>query len=213
MAQADHNREVARYLATPPRHDWAITAAFYSAVHYFEAWLFDEAEKHSETSIPTNSDGKLAHTAHGWREILVHRKMPKDAFISFRKLHETSETARYLSLFKVGTPAAPTWTTAPAPNYFNEAHARSLVEGDLEKFRRVVKAELRGFLQKLDLEGRSPIAGRLLRKKVLQFFRDSAELLNQSEGDLRGRFGTPEVALLKAALADSGLALRRTDGD
>src|SRR2546428_4691471 len=95
LSQAEHNREVARHLLdTPPRHDWAITAAFYSAIHYFESWLFDQPEAHTETSIPTGSDGRLRYTAHAWREQLVRTKLSKDSFKSYQQLHHASETAR-----------------------------------------------------------------------------------------------------------------------
>jgi len=208
LAQADHNREVARFLTAPPRHDWAITAAFYASVHYFEAWLFDQPEQHSETSVPTGADGRLRYTVHAWRERLIQKALSKDAFTSFRKLHENSEIARYLNLFQVGRGAPPSWTPAPAPSYFSPSQAQTLVEKDLERFRTAVKAELCALLEGLNLERRNLIVGRLVRKKVLQHFRDPAELLSKSESELHRDFGAPEVALLKTALSENGMTFR-----
>ncbi len=86
LSQAEHNEEVAnRLVKEPPYHDWGITAAFYSAIHYLECWLFNRPEEHTETGIPVNPDGKLLYTAHAWREKIIEEKLNKDAFKSFRK--------------------------------------------------------------------------------------------------------------------------------
>src|SRR5258705_5705908 len=97
VAQANHNRTVAQSLLTEPRHDWAITAGFYSAVHSFEALLYFKPQKHTETSIPTKPDGSQRYSRHAWREILVQQYLPEPLAKSFRKLRTASESTRYLA--------------------------------------------------------------------------------------------------------------------
>jgi len=125
LSQAKHNEEMANKLAQdPPYHDWGITAAFYSAIHYLECWLFYRKEKHTETSIPLDKDGKFLHTPHAWRERLVERQLNRKAFLSFRKLRDASETARYLNLFPR---KAPPWLDKPASDYFSPEDAKKMV--------------------------------------------------------------------------------------
>lgn len=132
LSQAKHNEEVARKLVKePPYHDWGITAGFYSAIHYLECWLFNRKEKHTETSIPVGGDGKFKYTPHAWREKIVERDLSERAFKSFRKLKDASETARYLSLYRVHAGREPNWLDKPAPDYFTPEDAGNLVEKDL----------------------------------------------------------------------------------
>jgi hypothetical protein len=132
LSQAQHNEEVAnRLIQEPPYHDWGITAAFYAAIHYVKCWLSHRPEQHTETSIPVNRDGKLQYTPHAWREKVVERDCSKDAFKSFRKLRDASETARYLSLFRVRAGGIPQWLNKPAAEYFSQRNAKNIVEQDL----------------------------------------------------------------------------------
>lgn len=132
LPQAKHNEEVANRLVQEyPFHDWGITAAFYAAIHYLECWLFNRKEKHTETSIPIGSDGKLLYTPHAWRERIVQNELSRDAFTSFRKLRDASETARYLSLYRIGRAHDPKWLDKPASNYFTQEDARNMVEKSL----------------------------------------------------------------------------------
>lgn len=136
LSQAKHNEEVANKLVNePPYHDWGITAGFYAAIHYLECWLFDKKEKHTETSIPVDPDGKLLYTAHAWREQIIQKRLSKDAFKSFRKLRDASETARYLSLYRIGAGRSPNWLDKPASDYFKPEDAKTLVEKDLNTFK------------------------------------------------------------------------------
>jgi hypothetical protein len=136
LSQAKHNEEVAlKLVKEPPYHDWGITAAFYSAIHYFECWLFNREEKHTEISIPFGEDGKFLYTPHAWREKLVERYLSKEAFKSFRKLRDASETARYLSFYRVHTGKTPSWLDRPAPEYFSQYDAKNLVEKSLKTFK------------------------------------------------------------------------------
>lgn len=137
LSQAEHNEEIANKLVKePPYHDWGITAAFYSAIHYLECWLFNRPEKHTETSIPVGSDGKFLYTAHAWRERIIEKELNKDAFKSFRKLRDASETARYLSLYRIGPGRIPQWVDKPAPDYFRPVDAGNMVGKDLVIFKR-----------------------------------------------------------------------------
>jgi hypothetical protein len=132
LSQAKHNEEVALKLVKElPYHDWGITAAFYSAIHYLECWIFNRKEKHTETSIPVGEDGKFLYTPHAWREKIVERNLSKEAFKGFRKLRDASETARYLSLYRVHPGMTPGWIDMPASDYFRPEDARSLVEKSL----------------------------------------------------------------------------------
>lgn len=141
LAQAEHNRQLAeKLLGEPLYHDWAITAAFYAAVHYFEQWLFSEPEKHTETSIPVDTKGRLRYTAHAWREKIIQNKLSKDAFRSFRKLRDASETARYLSLARISPRGTPDWIPAPACQYFSLEYAKELVVKELSDFRESLRS-------------------------------------------------------------------------
>lgn len=103
VLQAEHNEKTAKKLAfNPPCHDWGITAAFYSAIHYFESWLFHTKHKHTETSILIDNEGKLKYTPHAWREKIVTDEFTRRGFKAFRKLREASGIARYLSFSRIG---------------------------------------------------------------------------------------------------------------
>lgn len=135
LSQAEHNKKLARKLVNePPYHDWGITASFYSAIHYFECWLYDKSEKHTETSIPVGRDGKFNMSPHAWREKLIHNHLSEEAFKKFRKLRDASETARYLTLCRIGSSKSPQWLDGLASDYFPPGEAKKLVEIDLEVF-------------------------------------------------------------------------------
>jgi hypothetical protein len=139
LSQAQHNEQLAnKLIQEPPYHDWAITAAFYASIHYIECWLFEQKEKHTETSIPVGDDGKFQYTPHAWREKIVERKLNKNAFKSFRKLRESSETARYLSLYRISSGITPKWLDKPASNYFSPKDASDIVNRDLAILRQEV---------------------------------------------------------------------------
>ena len=206
LSQAEHNRATARHLLSPPFHDWSITAAFYAAIHYFEAWIYDQPETHTETSIPADGQGQLRYTAHSWREQLVQKRIPKEAFKSFRLLREASETARYLSLSRLGTGSA-SWVTGPAPDFFALAQAKALVEGHLDEVRAALRAEWRIFVEELDLVKLDAVAGTLARKKLVTTFRNKDDLLSRTPNDLGAVFGRGELSLIQQALEAKGLTL------
>lgn len=140
LSQAQHNEQLANKLVQePPFHDWGITAAFYAAIHYLECWLFNRKEKHTETSIPVGSDNKFRYTPHAWRERIVEIELTRNAFKSFRKLRSASETARYLSFYRIGTGRMPQWLSMPASQYFSPKNAKRLVDKDLVTLRNELK--------------------------------------------------------------------------
>ena len=140
LSQANHNEELAKKLIQePPFHDWGITAAFYASIHYIECWLFNRPEKHSETSIPLGSDGKLLYSAHTWREKIAEKNFSKETFKSFRKLRDASETARYLSQYVGPRERRELRWFQPAPQHFSTDDAKTLDETDLT----VIKNDLK----------------------------------------------------------------------
>ena len=86
--QAGHNRGCATHLidsgAAPALcHDWAVTAAFYSAVHYVEAGF---------------TSGVTGHTySHKVRNRRIPDLYGKKCWKSYRKLYNASSIARYLN--------------------------------------------------------------------------------------------------------------------
>jgi len=128
LSQARHNEEVAdRLISDPPYHDWAITAGFYAAIHYFESWLFNKPEQHSETSRPKNPNGSLP-SVHAWRLHLIQQKLTPEAFKSYEKLKVSSENARYLDF-----PNA--LANFTAFDYFTPTEAEKLVRKNLGVFK------------------------------------------------------------------------------
>ncbi len=136
LSQAQHNEELANKLVQElPFHDWGITSAFYAAIHYLECWLFQRGEKHTETSIPTDEEGRLRYTPHAWRERIVRRDLSKNAFKSFRKLRDASETARYLSLYRMRPGRMPRWLDKLASQHFRQEDANNMVKKGLDILR------------------------------------------------------------------------------
>lgn len=98
LSQAEHNEELAsKLLQDNPFHDWEIIAGFYAAVHYFEAWHVKKYKHRTEADIPVNERGELRYSVHAWREKKIERNFSKEYLISYRKLKNESQVARYLS--------------------------------------------------------------------------------------------------------------------
>jgi len=211
LAQADHNEGMARFLLDKPFFDWSITAAFYSAIHFFEARLFvefaDPNEKHTETSIPVDSEGKLKFTPHSWREQLIRTRYSKETWKCFRSLRESSQTARYLSNMNRDARA---FSLKPAFSVFSEKNARFSVENDLTSVKRELKIDLVGFIHSLEIDKADPIRGALIVGKLLDNFGTRAELLNETKDSLRQIFSKSDIDLLQAQLAKIETSLKTT---
>jgi hypothetical protein len=132
LAQAKHNEDVADLLVgADSTHDWAITAAYYAAIHYVECWLYDfmkaEDKKHTETSMPLRENKEPKHSMHNWRQIIVENNLAEDTARSLRKLKVTSDQARYLVVTRKGPGGKPIWICMTADEFFKPEHARNIV--------------------------------------------------------------------------------------
>lgn len=106
ILQARHNETLARELVSYGYRfkDWSIVAAFYAAVHYFEARLHGYPQLthpeaagrilHTEDSIPLDL-GRYKYSPHAWREQLLIANFDRRTRYAFRSLRFASETARY----------------------------------------------------------------------------------------------------------------------
>jgi len=198
IQQADHNRAVSSHLLQQDSfHDWAVTAAFYSAIHYFEAWLFDRSERHTEENVPSNKDGELQYTVHGWRERLVHKSLPKEAFKAYRQLKEASETARYLSLPKAITGAK--WTSSGAWIFIPLPQARTLAEHDLNIFAAALDLELTRFLHTIDFESTVGVAAALIRRRIIGDYRTKERLMKERPDEIKRRYGADALSAFEKA--------------
>lgn len=90
VQQAHHNLHcAAEILKDPSCRDWAITAAFYAAIHFVEAGL---------TSYPSTELKDLIGDDgyHNQRQELVRVKFTQECYRNYRKLREASQNVRYL---------------------------------------------------------------------------------------------------------------------
>jgi hypothetical protein len=120
VAQAKHNEQCANFLLIQEHaryRDWAITAAFYAAVHLAEACF---------TTIPkTARTGSAADLADEGKHTYRQRKIKELAFPawrSYRKLQDASYNLRYL--------ARSDWRA-----YYNAEAARLLIQDHLPRVR------------------------------------------------------------------------------
>ena len=108
IRQAQHDEDLAKKLVENGYQfkDWAVTAAFYAAVHYFEARLHQEPQFtcpgissrifHTESSIPTYGNStRYRYSHHGWREQLIRRNCDRATVTAYRELRNASQIARY----------------------------------------------------------------------------------------------------------------------
>jgi hypothetical protein len=91
IRQAKHNLECAeRFLSNAECRDWAITAAFYAAIHFVEAGLTSYPDAELKGSLGDDS-------YHNRRQDLVRTKFGPECFKRYRKLREASQNVRYLA--------------------------------------------------------------------------------------------------------------------
>jgi hypothetical protein len=97
IEQANHNENCAKHLLTQPKapfRDWAITAAFYCAVHLAEACFSTRNDiGHTDTAPDRGSEEK-----HHYRSRKIRELASKSAYQSYRKLSEASYHVRYLAM-------------------------------------------------------------------------------------------------------------------
>jgi hypothetical protein len=121
--QAEHNEKVAISLSETEFFDWAITCAFYSALHYVEAKFASIPEvEHSEVLYQKSrikmdaEDVKMS--VHTFREILIGKYF-KSIRSQYSQLRTSSEMVRYLE----------TTHDKPAFKFINKETAKRLIQG------------------------------------------------------------------------------------
>lgn len=99
IAQAKHNLACAGKLIRDTHcRDWAITATFYSAVHFAEAGFTAVPDVgHSDIRRPTDEE------PHAYRERLIREKYGEACYRSYRKLRIASYNVRYLAGWQTRT--------------------------------------------------------------------------------------------------------------
>ncbi len=118
LHQAQHNMDCAKRLVSNPQdRDWAITAAFYSAVHFAEAGFNNNEILHSESKCPSTI------SPHKFRENMVKAKFGNICFRSYRKLFDASYNVRYLPMTYS--------TTGIALDYYSQADAIKFIDTEL----------------------------------------------------------------------------------
>jgi len=125
--QANHNEQCARFLIddAPEYRDWAITAAFYAAVHLAEASFFT----HSDIGHSATAKDRGGAEIHRYREGKI-RELANSAYPSYRKLREASQHARYLARSRGSST-----THQSMMDYYGESVVRNFIEKDLPKVR------------------------------------------------------------------------------
>jgi hypothetical protein len=144
--QAQHNEALATTLvAADDFRDWACTASFYAAVHYFEAFLaanptacrHPEATAlvidHSESTIPQDITGRRKYSPHVWREELIRHNRSRQTWRSYRQLRESSQIARYHTDLALKPRLMPARGTAH--DFFDKATVTQLTHQELGGFK------------------------------------------------------------------------------
>ena len=123
IEQAEHNKSFAEQLIeTKPMlyKDWAVIGAFYSAVHFIEAYRANKNGDHS--------DGHLN------RNLFVIQEFPKKISKAYMKLSRLSRILRYLELAGKIYPSKGTW--------INDADVMAFVTISLINVEEEVKTQL-----------------------------------------------------------------------
>ena len=126
IQQARHNEDCASFLLANNQgaRDWAITAAFYSAVHLVEACFSTVGTiGHSDHA----QDTRGGEDPHEYRQRKV-LELASSCYNSYRKLRLASYHVRYL-------PASAPGGSLFALHYYDIKAARYLVETDLPSIR------------------------------------------------------------------------------
>jgi len=138
IEQAKHNEKCAVFLidTAPKYRDWAITAAFYAAVHLVEAcFTTQKAIGHTESAPDRGNQEK-----HSYR-IKKIRHLAPDAYKSYKRLFDASYNVRYLN-------NSGSHGLTSAAQYYSEATVRKLVKEHLS----VVRTELEKAFTPLSLK-------------------------------------------------------------
>jgi hypothetical protein len=126
VAQAKHNLACAsKFLTDAQCRDWAITAAFYAAVHFAEAGFTANEVGHSDAKRPQNEE------PHSYRERMVREKFGEECYRSYRKLRTASNNVRYLA----------DWSARPGMSldYYPQSAAERFINVDLSLVRQKIQ--------------------------------------------------------------------------
>jgi hypothetical protein len=132
IAQATHNEKFGLFLKKNLAYkDWLITVCYYASLHYVEAKFATLPNiQHSTLNIPKDPNtGKDRYSVHGWRNQLIKQNLPQKVFICYRKLEESSQTARYLDVNRSGS----------ASSFFTDQNALDMFDKNLQ----TIKTELK----------------------------------------------------------------------
>lgn len=121
--QAKHNKACASELAQTGRYkDWAVTATFYSAIHYVEAGLEWMRRSHPNKNCPAGV------SIHDVREAIV-KSMFRNCYYQYRDLRIASQNARYLQDNVAGS----------ASSYFTQAAVNEFITVNLQQVQNEVE--------------------------------------------------------------------------
>jgi hypothetical protein len=98
--QAQHNEKIATKLVNSPFIDWAVTCAFYSALHYVESKLIDHpkaghSEKKFEELKETMQEQLKIKSVHAYREFMVGQLFP-NVRTQYSQLRYMREAVSYI---------------------------------------------------------------------------------------------------------------------
>jgi len=119
IKQSKYNEEIAKYLLNSTKfHDWSITVAFYSAIHFVNAGLcFEGLVINFQT---TNNNDSI----HAQRQRLVQSTYGNNCYKSYRRLRMASNEVRYLEKYR-GI------DDIPSLSYYDKNEAKVFFEKDL----------------------------------------------------------------------------------
>jgi len=139
-SQAIHNEAAARAML-PAFHDWAVTATFYAALHYYECWLFSRPNKTAEfAALPQNP------SPHSVRMNYIQKYMAS-GYKSYSFLYQRSRMVRYLAGIVPANPSC----AAPALLLVDAAQAKHCLDNRLPEFKIAIRADLCDLLYSLKL--------------------------------------------------------------
>lgn len=132
IKQAKHNQGFAEQLDRDQglRHwDWLITIAFYSAIHYVEAFFVTTSIGHTEKACRNENQ-------HSFRQQTVRTFLGHNCWKSYRKLQDASYYVRYLAH------AISKQKPGIAVTYYSRRDASDMLKLELKNIREAVEAEL-----------------------------------------------------------------------
>ena len=124
IIQAKHNEDVAVHLSVPECKSiaWFVIVAFYAALQYMEAALYNTSVKHSE--FLANTAGRSPHLIR--EDLIMLDPRTKEIYIDYKELRKASEMFRYLK---------------PGHNYFSEDAAKKLYDENLQNIKNHLQAK------------------------------------------------------------------------